>query len=306
MVGALERLESREASPAAARLSLDPAARRLVGAMGAALGLDLASTRLVVTDPTGASADLVDAVMAALAERVDATVIVPPGETHARQVRRAHLIRGWSLATGPEPGDPVLAVARYPHPLRPRMSAVDILTAVDNVQLDLASGHRAVVIAPASILCDPLGDADLEARRDSVLRLGRLRCAVRLPKGLVTGNPRQALGLWVLGPEVPGPLDERMLSTADVSDERLSPAVIDDLVSDALASTGLWESKVHAFRFARPARASVVLAGQGALVPGRRTTGCPACAPWRRGGHGGADPPGGGVRGGGWPAYRVE
>lgn len=262
--GGLDVLRARRSG---ARLTLSASARRLVGEVGAALALDLGAARVVVSDPTGAAPDLVDAVMSALEERLDVTVSVPADADVARSARRAHLIHGWSLTGARSGDDAVVAVARFPHSGRPDLSSLDILTAVDDLQLDLGEHHRAVVLGPAAVLCDALPDPSLQRQRDDLLRLGRLRCAVRLPKGLVSDRSRQALAMWVLGPETRGvPVQDRLVSTADLGDVELSPDVVDTLVTDVVASLDARLGTAHAFRFARLSPTAAVLARRGPLV----------------------------------------
>ena len=73
----------------------------------------------------------------------------------------------------------------------------EALLAVDDLVLGLAAHEAAVVIGPASLLCDPLkGEAD--QRRAETLRLGKLVLALRLPRGLWQDAPRQHLAIWVI------------------------------------------------------------------------------------------------------------
>ena len=59
-----------------------------------------------------------------------------------------------------------------------------VLAAADDIQLDLHEQQRALIVGPASVLCDGLTSGDLDQQRDHFIRLGRLRCALRLPSGL--------------------------------------------------------------------------------------------------------------------------
>ena len=115
---------------------------------------------------------------------------------------------------------------------------------------------------------DAQGDPRLDLVRSDVLRSGRLRCIVRLPKGLVPASPRAALALWVFGPDrgLP-PIADRWVATFDLSDRVLSSDVTAALVSDIAAT--LAEPRlgaVHAFALGRLERVPDVLARRGALV----------------------------------------
>jgi len=147
------------------------------------------------------------------------------------------------------------------------MSPAEIFDAIDDMQLTRSDTDRALVVAPAALLCDALSDPRAEAARDNALRMGRLRCAVRLPPGLLLGAPRQRLGLWVLGPEsAPMALEQRWTMVADLTEIRLSGDVVSDLATDVVASL---ESRqvLHGFRYARALRTADLLAAGGDLVP---------------------------------------
>jgi hypothetical protein len=107
--------------------------------------------------------------------------------------------------------------------------------------------------------------------RDALLRQGRVRAIVRLPRGLLITRPRQALALWVLGPaHHTVPIEERWTTLADLSDVELDQAAIGDLVSDLVAAMGDRRTvQAHAFRFARPVATRTLLAGRGHLVEPR-------------------------------------
>ena len=271
--GALARLHARRpATSPAARLALAPAALALIGDVGAALALaadadsDSDSGTLTITDPTSA-VDLTAAVLAALGETLDVRVLVGGDAPVARATRRELLIRGWATAGGGDPA-PRLTLARFPNPATPAMPPAQLLTAVDDIQLGLRPGAVAIVLGPAAVLCDALDEPDLERHRDTVLRLGRLRFAVRLPAGMVSGAPRHGLGMWVIGdPPTAVATEHRWLAGADLTDHRLTADVRGDLATDVLATLGDPHlAQAHAFRFARIVRTATVLAERGPLV----------------------------------------
>jgi len=261
-IPALDRITARRRLTASQRrVQLRPEADALIAEIAAALVADLGEGA-VVTDATDGPTDLLRAVMDRISEGTDTAVRV-----RARHGRRRALIAGWPQSDTPR--GPALVLAQLPSVGRPNASAADILQAVDDLQLDLDETQRAVFVAPADVLCDTLGDAALDGVRSSIIRLGRLRAAVRLPRGLLVGSPRQALGLWVLGPErTTVPLAERWVATADLSDAPLTPDVLTDLATDIVAAMGDRPlGRAHAFRFARVTMTAPLLAGGGGIVP---------------------------------------
>jgi len=261
-VPALDRLTARRRLTASQRrVQLRPAADAVIAEIAAALVADLGEGG-VVTDATDGPTDLLRAVMDRIGEGSDTAVRV-----RTRHGRRRALIADWSQVNSPD--GPGLVLAQLPGVARPNASAGDILQTIDDLQLDLDETQRAVFVAPADVLCDRLGDAALDGVRSSIIRLGRLRAAVRLPRGLLVGSPRQALGLWVLGPErTTAPLAGRWVATADLSDAPLTPDVLIDLAADIVAAIGERPlGRAHSFRFARVTMTAPLLAGDGAIVP---------------------------------------
>jgi len=163
---------------------------------------------------------------------------------------------------------PAVLLAQLPSPGTPSMTTVAMLTAIDNIAVQMADHQRAVVIAPATVLSDRFLDPACGQLRDSVLRLGRVRAVVRLPKGLVTARPRQQLTMWVLGPSYDHvPADERWTMLADLANVPLTADVVDDLVTDLVASMGDQAMvRAHAFRFTRLVTTRILLASRGNLV----------------------------------------
>lgn len=265
-------------------LSLAPELHRLVEHLAAALAVECGAPDATYVEPTGRGNDLVAGCL--LAADVDGTVICPAGDSSgdagdtagARLFRRRLRVHQHQLTTLTDTVasiGPAVLVLRLPDEVATSPAAM--IDVVDEVALQLSDEQRAVIVAPASLLTDRLPDRSLAAQRSHVLRIGRVRAIIRLPRKLVTQLPRQALALWVLGPD-PSTVDlaERRIATADVSDEPLSDAVITELVDDvvaAMADPGL--ARAHSFAQTRWAGATAVLAAQGSLVaPGaaRRTT----------------------------------
>lgn len=158
-------------------------------------------------------------------------------------------------------------VAQYPAPGEPGLGAKEILGAIENTVLQMDDSQRAVVIAPARLLCDPLTDGSARLRSD-LLRSGRIRAVVRLQTGLLPAKPREPQALWVLGPShMEVPIAERWTMVADLTTTPLSPDVRQDLISDIVASMGTRATiRAHSFRFARLPQTRVLLASKGSLV----------------------------------------
>ena len=230
----------------------------------------------VFADPSSGSSDLLLAVARILGDGSDATLM--PGDDDggsARLVRRRFLVHGlhqkrlaveasgaFSL-TGA-----AVHLAQYPSPGLPDMDALQILNAIDHSVLQMDDRQRGVVLAPASVLCDVLAKGDLRAVRSGLIRDGRVRAIVRLPKGLSKSRPRQIPALWVLGPSHPNvPIAERWTMVADLTGEALTPDVVQDLISDLAASMGSRaDIRAHSFRFAKLVYTRAILPGDTSLV----------------------------------------
>jgi hypothetical protein len=163
---------------------------------------------------------------------------------------------------------PVVHVAQYPSPGEPGMDATQILAAVEHLALQMDDQQRAVIIAPARVLCDVPLAAGAAGLRSGLLRIGRVRAVVRLPQGLLRSKPREAQALWVLGPSFAEvPIAERWTMVADLSTQDLTEDVRQDLVGDIVASMGNRATvRAHSFRFARLVQTSALLASRGSLV----------------------------------------
>lgn len=136
------------------------------------------------------------------------------------------------------------------------LDPIDALERADQLVVDLAHDDVAVVLGPASVLCDDLS-GPLQQRRAETLRVADLVAAVRLPRGMWREAHRQSLGLWVClgGADVQFPL------VADLGAEAVH---LDDLAADIAGA--LAQSPNRAYRYFRSAELQRVLAG-GALVP---------------------------------------
>jgi hypothetical protein len=269
--------------------ALAPAALDLVGALVTGL-LGALPPGARVVNPYPGCGDAVVAVRRALGEDARSRVVLAPAQGADRlgRLARRRLLASRTLleevasgapgsgaGAGPsvfEVAGPAVVVTQLPPTGTAEMPDADVLTALDDIALSLAPGQRAVVVGPASALCGTLrGEAD--RARAAVLRTDRVRSIVRLPAGLVPSRSRQELALWVLGDaHLDAPIAQRWTTVADLSAVRPGPEgfprdVVDDLVADVLAAQGSRaEVNAHAFRFARFARTSALLAAGRELV----------------------------------------
>jgi hypothetical protein len=161
----------------------------------------------------------------------------------------------------------LVTVAHFPSRDQADLTGRQILTAIDDISLDMDSSQAAVILASASLLTDALASGSTARIRDSLLRSGKIRAAVRLPAGLLTSKPRQPMALWVMGKErIEVPIAERWMMVADLSTAGLDEAGRHDLVADLLASMHDKDViRARAFRFGRLVRTSLMLAGDGNL-----------------------------------------
>ncbi|MBP3042427.1 hypothetical protein KKR91_15400 [Arthrobacter jiangjiafuii] len=274
------------------RVALAEEATDMVAAIAAELAAGLPETP-VFADPTSGGSDLLMAVARRLSDTEDVVLMTGShDDDDARLARRRLAVHGIHReqldvdAAGEFAlSRPAVLVAQYPAPGTPVMDPLQILSAVDHIQLQMREDQRAVIIGPAGTLAEPLrGDA--ENVRSDLLRSGRLRAVVKLPQGLLLSKSRQALALWVLGPAHRSVEDTaKWTMVADLSSAHLSPDVVQDLVGDISAAMGtLAQIRAHSFRFARLSLTRVLLASRGSLVAaaaassGRRTLGGPEAA----------------------------
>jgi hypothetical protein len=277
--GAFEHLmrdRFRRSLPGHARVALRDDARALVAEVARALAVEAGIRPALFVDPTSGGSDLVVTTVGLYDDESAPSVMTSdqdcPAGRLARRRLRVHDIHREDLPIDHdgvfELSTPAVLLAQLPAAGSPSMSAEAMLTAIDNLAAQMDDQQRAVVIAPASVLSDHLRAPESQQLRDAVLRLGRVRAVVRLPKGLVTSSPRQQLTMWVLGPsyaEVPA--EQRWMMLADLANVPLSADVVDDLVTDLVASMGDEAMvRAHAFRFTRLVRTRVLLATRGNLV----------------------------------------
>lgn len=289
---AFERLldaRHRLGAPQLTETVLHPAAPNLMADILGALAPDVAP--LVVADPYPGCGDLLTAVLGR-AERIEpatARVTARSGDT-ARMTRRRLAANGWPAVTV-TPDDIVAAgeddtgghddevhlITQIPAVDEPDLDPVNVLERVDEVALSLPKGRVGLVIGPASALIDRLRDRAAETLRDTLLRSGRVRTAIRLPAGMVSRRPRQKMAVWVLGDTNKGAtFGERHIAVADLGDHAPGPDgfaadILHDLLTDVVAAQGTeYDARAHAFRFARFIHLrGIVAGGHGLLATAR-------------------------------------
>ena len=254
----------------------------VIAQVATALANDAGWETPVFVDVTDGSAELLLAVVAASqADTAPSVGTVTHDTVTARLARRrlrTHDVHRVDIAvdeeshdiTVPSGFDGAVHVLQLPAPSDPSLSDAELLDVVGDLEVQLADDARAVVLGPASALVDKPRSADVDRARDAILRGGRLRAAIRLPKGLMVRSPRRALALWVLGPAHPDvPIAERATVVGDLSHEAVTPDIAADLVSDVLtATTSPRMASRRALRFARLVPTSALVVGRRALIAG--------------------------------------
>ncbi|WP_258802372.1 hypothetical protein [Pseudarthrobacter sp. NS4] len=263
--------------------ALTDAALKLV----AAAAIELASTldgKALFVDSTPGGSDVMLSIVQRFGESAPVTFLAADHDGGASRLARRRLaVHG--TESGPVKVDakgafavngPAIHVAQYPAPGAPALGTTGVLSGIENIVLQMDDSQRAVVVAPARVLCDALAGEPGNLRSD-LLRSGRVRAIVRLRPGMLRAKPREPQALWVLGPSLADvPIAERWTMVADLSTTPLTLDVSQDLISDVAASMGDRATiRAHSFRFARLVQTRILLAGTGALVsvpPGRSTT----------------------------------
>jgi hypothetical protein len=260
----LERRHGATTSTAGSSGPLTADAEALLVALTKALTVDR-QAELVV------SAMITPSIVSEVVSQVSNDVeVVVPSLPEGRGIRRRLLCEGLVLpARRSLPDARRLYIERLPS--GSARSTSEILHTVDELVLGMRDHDRAIVLAPAVVLVESISPADGLARTD-VLRSGRVRAIVKLPTGLVTSAPREALALWVLGRETGDlPVADRFTAVADLTDAALTPASRADFTSDLLAAMGsASDVRAHAFRFTRLVRTTSLLASRGTLIRGER------------------------------------
>lgn len=254
-------------------IALRPAALELAARIAAAVTGDDGA---VFVDPSVDGSDLLVTLRDVLPEYTDAVAIAGWADTRAsRLARRRLVVHRWGLrpATGDDgdgvPG-PATFLTQFPSPAAPTMSDGKILSAIDDLAIQMREGQSAVIVGPASALVDPLADRDAESIRSALLRTNRVRAVVRLPEGLRVSRPGLSTALWLLGSgDASVKPAERWTVIADLGGVELDDFVTESVISDVLAALGSRKSlEAHSFRVGGVYPTSKLLAS-GSLLPPR-------------------------------------
>ncbi|MDT0168865.1 MULTISPECIES: hypothetical protein [Micrococcaceae] len=257
-----------------ANTALTAPALNLISAAAIELAVTLDS-RPVFVDATPGGSDVMLSIAQQFGASESATFLAADHDGGASRLARRRLaVHG--ADSGPVKVDskgafavtgPAVHVAQYPAPGEPGLDTEGILSGIENIVLQMDDSQRAVIIAPARVLCDALSGVAGNVRAD-LLRSGRARAIIRLTSGLLRAKPREPQALWVLGPSFADvPIAERWTMVADLSTTPLTLDVSQDLISDVVASMGdRGTIRAHSFRFARLVQTRLLLARTGALV----------------------------------------
>ena len=259
-----------------ARTALSDDARRLVARMAAGLAEAVDLQPPVFVDPTCGGSDLLVEVAGLLAEVPAPTMMTSDDDDDScRLVRRrlrVHDLHREPLVRDDNGGfqlsRPLVLLAQFPSAGAPSMTDLEILSAIDDVVLQMDARQLAVVVAPAAVLTDRPASAEAARIRDGLLRSDRVRAIVRLRRGLLLSAPRQSLAWWALGPAYPEVrVGDRWTLVGDLADVELDQAAVEDLVTDVVAAMGDDRlTRSHAFRFLHRVRRPDLLGGPGSLV----------------------------------------
>lgn len=246
---ALDLLERGRIARAHATRELTDAALDLVRTIATMCARDLAPAGVPLVH-TGGSHRL------ALMVAVDFAELIVPGSElgdNSRALLRRAMIRGMETETEtPLPSVHLCSVLG--------LDTSSALDDIDRVILGLDRSDVAVILGPASVLCDELrGDA--ERKRAETLRPGNVAFAARLPRGLWREAHRQALGLWICTGAGDARLRVTDIATLDDLDAR-------DVAADTVAA--LRNDTSRAFRYVRTRELAAVLSKQPVVPRGAR------------------------------------
>ncbi|SDH59102.1 hypothetical protein SAMN04488693_101661 [Arthrobacter subterraneus] len=268
-----------------AATALEQSALELLASSAIELGNPAADGTLV--DPFASAGDVLRAVLHRVPEAAPVTVLTPlvdvPAVRLAHRRLRLHGALHRPLTTDPlEFPEGSVIVAQFPSEQHPAMAPAEMLSKIELLIDSMDDTHRALVVAPSSVLSAALNNRAEDRRRADILRSGRVRAAVALPRGLVRNKPRQQHTLWVLGQDHHDvPLADRWTLVADLTAHTLDDVVIQDLVGDLAAAMGSRRDVfAHSFRFGRIVLTRSLLTARGSLTGAalrpRRTASDPA------------------------------
>lgn len=248
----------------------------LVTAICRSLARDAGAEPPRYVDPTGTGGDLLLSVVVADADQAPDVFATHDDTAAARLFLRRLRVHDIHVETVPgalAALGPAVLLAHLPTSGPSAGDGKAVLDTIDEIAVSSGDDQRAVVVAPASLLIDRLRDRSMHQLRSHVVRTGRVRAMVRLPAGLVPYRSRQALALWVLGPDLAGhSLGERRIAVVDVSDAALTDVLICQIRDDVVAATAEPRlARAHSYARARLVPTATVLVQDGALLLPRPT-----------------------------------
>lgn len=251
--------------------AVNASARTLVRTLVDALARDLGED-CPVMDPTGCGADLL---LEAVEER-EHPVLIRRGEGEVARLTQRLLVLAGRRYRVVRPDEPWTDTGPVVHllslPVADELDATPgrLWDLVDELDLQLAPGQRALVLGPAGLLTNRLAEGQ-EVRRDQLLRSGRVRVAVRLPAGLRISRPREHLAFWVLADPDTDTLAERRTGIADLADLTLDATTVSGLVDDVLACLhGIEAARRRSWAHLAWLPTADLVARRGSLVAGVR------------------------------------
>lgn len=178
------------------------------------------------------------------------------GPLSDRVAIRCHAIDGIPLGLAETPLVKVASLAG--------LGDADALEAAGDIAVELDADQIAVVVGPASALCDRLR-GDLYDTRKAALEMGSkeygsaLCAGFKLPRGLWREAHRQSLGIWVLR----GATIANGAVVADVSGETVDAVELSADLHGALEQTG-----ARSYRYGRALPYAAVWTGDTVVPPG--------------------------------------
>jgi hypothetical protein len=178
------------------------------------------------------------------------------GHRSDRAALRRHAIDGLQVESAGVPLVKVVSVAG--------LDDADALEAAGDVAVDLDADQVAIVIGPASALCDRLR-GDLYDARKAALEMGAmdygsaLAASFKLPRGMWREAHRQSLGLWVLR----GATAATAAVVADLSGAAVDAA---ELAADLLGA--LEQTGARSYCYGRALPYAAVWTGDTVVPPG--------------------------------------
>lgn len=237
------------------RVVLGADVTRLVASVATAVARATSVEPLRFVDPTPGDGRLLAAVVDSVPDASAEFAVLESDCGATRLARRRLLARDVSpellavIDGDVALGGPAVVVGALPAAAEPAMSVEQMLDVLGDLTLVMSAEQWGVLLAPSTVLTDKLPDK-LVGLRDTVIRDGRLRMAVRLPAGLAVHQGQTHLALWVFGPTPRTvPPGDRGTVVADLSDTELTDSVIDELATDAVTSltSVQFAARIHAF-----------------------------------------------------------